>query len=31
MEDKKVNVHQYINVYEYTENNELNILDFKQI
>lgn len=30
MEDKKVNVHQYINVYEYTENNELNILDFKQ-
>ncbi len=30
MEDKNVNVHQYINVYEYTENNELNILDFKQ-
>ena len=30
MEDKNVNVHQYINVYQYTENNELNILDFKQ-
>lgn len=30
LEDKNVNVHQYINVYEYTENNELNILDFKQ-
>ena len=29
LENNKVNVHQYINVYEYTESNELNVLNFE--
>ena len=29
LENNKVNIHQYINVYEYTESNELNVLNFE--